>query len=274
MRVAAYSKPGVLCDCTAPGNFAVQTATGVATGSFPHSFKKLSLDAITAQLCAPFGIAYKFVDSPGAPFDKVEIKFDENIHSFLVELAKQRGLLIANERDGTMVFVKSRTGGVPVVAFAEGKPPLTSIAASFSAQDYYSHITGFVPAKKRKHGSTYTVVNPLAIGAFRPHACKFDDIEKADAPTATMAKLGRMFANSVAYTIDDLPTWRDPKGRLWEPNTLLTVRAPSAMIYAESTLLIRGVKLRQSHAKLSASLDLVLPEAFSGEFPKKLPWIE
>ncbi len=46
------------------------------------------------------------------------------------------------------------------------------------------------------------------------------------------------------------------------------------MIYRESELLIRNVHLQQSPDKVSASLDLVLPGAFSGEMPETLPWLE
>ena len=109
---------------------------------------------------------------------------------------------------------------------------------------------------------------------FRPHACKFDDTEAGDAPTATQAKMGRMFANTVSYEIEDLPTWRNPAGKLWSPNTTLTLRAPSAMVYRESELMIRNVRLKQSADTVSASLDLVLPGAFSGEMPRALPWLD
>jgi len=281
VSVTAYAKPGVLCDCTVPGNYAVQTqmrdSAGrpvVAVGTYPRAFKDITLENITAQLCAPFGVAFQFREPSGAPFKYVAIEPEETIHSFLVELAKQRGLLITNLADGSMLFWKSRSGGVPVVQFAEGEPPLTSVRATFSPQAYFSHVTGFIPAKNRKIGSTFTVPNKFAGKFFRPHACKFDDTEKGDAPAATNAKLGRMFANAASYAIEDLPTWRDPKGQIWNPNTSITLRAPSAMIYTESELMIRNVHLKQTADKVSASLDLCLPGVFSGKVPDTLPWLE
>jgi prophage tail gpP-like protein len=276
IQVGAYAKPGVLCDCTVPGNFAVQLpGNKVASGTYPRDFKKLTLERIAAQLCEPFGIATQFLEPSGAPFDYVAIDLEEKIHDFLVGLAKQRGLLITNTEDGSLLFWRaSPSGDQAVVAFSEGTAPLTSVSATFSPQNYYSHITGIVPVKRNKRGSTYTVANNWAGKYFRPHACKFADTERGDAPTATNALMGRMFANCVSYTIEDLPTWRDPKGRLWEPNTYLEALAPSAMIYRQSKFLIRSVHLRQSAEKTSASLEVVLPGTFSGEVPKTLPWLD
>ncbi len=162
-------------------------------------------------------------------------------------------------------------------------PPLTKVKANFSPQDYHSQITGYSPAKKGKPGGVTTALNPWLgkgldsggfINEYRPLSCKFNDTERADAPDSAKAKMGRMFANLVSYTIDDLPTWRDPSGKLWNPNTSLTLLAPGAMIYKQSELLIREVRLRQSNDKLSASLNLVLPGAFSGEIPTDLPWLD
>lgn len=275
VSVSAYAKPGVLCDCMVPGDYAVQLLNGkVGYASFPRAFKDSTLENITAQICAPFGIASQFREPSGAPFKYVAIEPDEAIHSFLVELAKQRGLLITNAPDGSMLFWKSRPNGVPVVQFAEGKPPLTSVRATFSPQEYFSQITGFVPAKKGKPGSKYTVPNKFAGKYFRPHACKFDDTTPGGAPEATNAKMGRMFANAVSYVIEDLPTWRDPDAKLWSPNTTLTLLAPTAMVYKESELMIRSVHLKQSADKTSATLELCLPGAFNGKMPDTLPWLD
>lgn len=282
VRVQCYAIPGVLCDSTAP------TGEGYKgkrpKGAIKTQFSKLSLQAIAQQLCDPFDLDCEFRGDPGPKFDRVSIKIEEKIHSFLVPLAKQRGFVITNTEAGKVLFWKTIKRGAPVVQFVEGVAPLTKVKANFSPQDYHSQITGYAPAKRGKKGGVTTVLNPwlgkglesgsAPINEYRPLSCKFDDTERADAPDSAKAKMGRMFAACAAFTIDDLPTWRDPDGKLWDPNTSLTLLAPGAMVYRESELLIREVKLRQSTDKLSASLNLVLPGAFSGEIPDTLPWIE
>lgn len=283
VSISAYSQPGVLGDCTAPSGFG-RKGRRSAVGAIPLEFQKKTLQAIAAELCEPFGIPVEFRGDPGAPFDKVRCKLEEKIHSFLVELAKQRGFVMTNDVDGTLLFWKSIAQGNPVVQFVEGVAPFPGIKATFSPQEYYSEITGYAPAKHRKAGNRYTALNKwlgdgvddgsAPINAHRPMSCKFDDTERADAPDATNAKLGRMFANMASFEIEDLPTWRDPQGNAWDPNTSISVMCPSAMIYAETELLIREVTLKQSATKLSANLNLVLPGAFSGKIPDRLPWLE
>lgn len=282
--VTAYSRPGVLCDCTA------HTGEGYVgrrpKGAIKTQFEKLSLLVIAQMLCDPFDITCGADDEDVGPvFDRVSIGFEEKIHDFLVKLAKQRGFVIRNTPGGQILFEGSLPDGVvgiPIVSFVEGVPPLTKVTASFSPQNYYSQITGYAPARRGKPGGVYTLRNPwlgknLEIGApineMRPCSRKFDDTDRADLPAAAKAMMGRMFGEAVSYSIEDVPTWRDPKQELWEPNLPMSLTAPSVMVYNKTDLYIRTVTLKQTPESETASFDLVLPEAFkSGGIPKRLPW--
>jgi hypothetical protein len=103
-------------------------------------------------------------------------------------------------------------------------------------------------------------------------AFKIDDTEPGDGPQAVRAKLARMFANIAAYDVEDLPTWRAPKGGLFTPNTTIELHAPDVMVYQPYEFLIRNVRFKADADTQTASLGLVLPGAFSGETPESLPW--
>ena len=105
----------------------------------------------------------------------------------------------------------------------------------------------------------------------RPLNFTLGDVNAGDLPGAVKAHMARMFGNMVAYVVK-VPTWYDPQGALWEPNTNVTLHAPGAMVYSETELLVRDVILKASQAEVTASLGLVLPGAFSGEQPESLPW--
>jgi prophage tail gpP-like protein len=161
-----------------------------------------------------------------------------------------------------------------VAKFEEGKPPLLSAVPTFSPQSYYSEITGFTTTKRGRVGSKYTEQNQrLAGGALRPHSFRLNDVEKADAPAAVKAKMGRMFGQMLSIVVD-VPTLRDPSGKLWKANTTVTLKAPGAMVYAETEFLVRDVFLRPSTKQVTTAFGLVLPGAFSGEVPSRLPWDE
>lgn len=261
IAVSGYSKPGVLNDASMP------------VRSFPLEVNGLSLRQIAQHVVAPFKLDVRVVGDTGAAFHRVALKTDESPLAFLTELAKQRGLVMGNTPGGALLLQRSVAPGRPVARLREGEAPLISVKPTFSPQEYFSEITGLASAKPGRVGSAYTVQNPRLRNVVRPNTFTADDTEKADIPAATRARLGRMFGNMVAYVLE-LPTWRDPQGALWSPNTTLTVHAPGAMIYAPTELLIRDVTLRQSSDSVSASLGVVLPGAFSGEIPARLPWDE
>lgn len=262
--VSGYALPGVLDDCTTPA----------PTDEVPLEYRNLGLRAICQKICAPFGIGVEFQADEGAPFEKVKLEIDKELQAFLVDLAQQRNLVLTDTRDGKLLCWKSVETGSPRARLVLGEPPLTNVSASFSPQDYFSELTGFAQKKRRKTAARWTELNPWLREILRPHSFKLDDTERGDARDATLAKLGRMFAGMASYQVDDIPTWRDPQGRLWEPNTTITLLAPDAMCYRETEFLVREVTLKQSATSETASLNLVLPGAFSGKVPEHLPWDE
>ncbi len=268
VKVSGYAKPAVLGDCNIP---LVHPLTNVKV---PREFKKVGLRAIAETICDPFGIKVQFEGDEGKPFDKVRCGPEKKIGEFLTGLAKQRNLVIGNTVDGRLLFWQSVEPGNPVCEFRQGELPLTTVVPEFKPQEYYSELTGFAAKKRGKTPAQWTEQNQWLRAPFRPHTFKLDDTERGDAPEATRAKLGRMYANMVTYTIPDIPTWRDPQGNVWRPNTTVTLEYPPAMIYRRTEFLIRTVNLKINRNVTSASLELCLPGAFNGKVPDALPWIE
>lgn len=259
ISVGCYSTPGVLDDCTPPAS------------SFPLEYNGASLSTIANALCKPFGISVEFKDSAGATFERVAIKPGQTILSFLSDLARFRNLVVSSTSTGKLIFQRSILSGQPVAVLRQGEAPLLSVSPEFKPREYYSHITGIEPTTVRNAGSQFTASNPQLQGVLRPYTFNVENTKKADVKEAVNAKLGRMFGNMAAYSIS-LPTWRDPRGNLWEPNTIVSLFAPDAMIYSDYKFIIRSVEFERTGDKELAVLNLVLPGAFSGTIPEALPW--
>lgn len=260
--VPAYAKPAVLGDCSP------------ADSSLPVNFEKVNLRTISEHLTKPFGIPNVFDADPGAAFDKVHVDTEEKVQDFLANLARQRGLVMTDTPEGELLYWQTVTPGNAVARFVQGQAPFTRMAPTFNPQEYYSEITGYAkPKKKKGGGAKHTEPNPFLSSPLRPRTFKFEDSEKGDAPEATKGQLGRMFGNIVTWELPDLPTWRDPNGSLWAKNTTITATAPDAMIYSEFEFVIRNVTLRKTKDAKTATLQVVLPGAFSGEVPETLPWL-
>jgi prophage tail gpP-like protein len=235
---------------------------------FPLEFNGLDLRQISHRLVAgSIGVDPVFEAPPGAKFARVRSEPDSPI----VDLAVQRGLVLTDAPSGAPLFRSEARPGAPV-ARLEGQP-LVRVTAQFDPDSWFSTVTGRAARKAGKSGSRYTEINPLYRATHPLHyTMRLGDTESAEVPKTAAAAIGRMVASVVSYTVEDIPTWRDPSGRLWTPNTTVTVLAPGAMIYRETELLIRAVSLRQTPEGETATLSLVMPGCFGGQLPGALPW--
>jgi hypothetical protein len=83
-----------------------------------------------------------------------------------------------------------------------------------------------------------------------------------------------MFGDVAQWDLPELPSWRDPGGELWVPNSKLSMEAPQLMIYQPTEFLVRSVTLHATANVRTASLGLVLPGVFSGKTPERWPFDE
>lgn len=261
VSVSCYALPGVTGDCTAPAS------------AYPIEWDAINLQTIAENVTDFFGLTIVFDGDAGPVFERSTLSPGEKVLPWLANLAAQRGFVISSTAEGALFFTKSITEGTPVANLIEGISPVVSIMPAFKSQEYYSDITGVTPVLVGLEGPQYTEKNKHLPNAIRPHTFTSNDTFGADLPEAVRSKIGRMFANAINYELF-VATWRDPSGNLWKPNTLITLDAPGAMIYGKSTFLIRSVTLQKTDSKESATLSLVLPDAFAGKVPETLPWDE
>lgn len=208
---------------------------------------------------------------PDAPFRRVRVNPDQRPFDVLAELARQRNVVMNDMPDGTLRFWQSQPASSPRARFTEGLAPLESVSIRVQPQAYYSEITGLARTKVAAPGARYTVANPHLRDVVRPFTFVAEDSEAPDLPAATRAKLGRMIGNAVTFEVP-LPTWRDPRGELWQPNSTVSLLAPGVMVYRETELIVSTVTFDHDTESRRARLTLVLPGAFSGEVPERLPW--
>ena len=268
VAAGAYSLPGVLVDCCAPASmFADNGEQGDSL-----EFENADLRSIAKNLLTPFGLTAVFIAPPGKAFEVLSMQAGEEVMPFLAKLAKQRNLVITSNAKGQVVFWQSNPGGDPVARFVEGVAgPMSTIDADFKTQSYFSHLTGISRTEVGSDGGQYTAKNSRLPGVLRPFTFEATEAEGESIVTATKAKLGRMFGDAIAYSVE-LDTWRDSRGKLWAPNTTVIVEAPSVMIYKPYELLIRDVTFKRDSNGAGATLTLVLPASYSGEIPGAMPW--
>lgn len=265
VTLTCYSRPGPLLDCSP------------SPKSLPLEFKKVALSTIVQKVIEPFGLTAEFPDGEGAAFDKVVIGAEDKVFDSFVNLAKQRNLVISNTTDGALLFQRSVTSGREVAKIREEDGgPLLSIVPVFDPQALYSDVVGLLNiivsenAIQEYLGNSTKISKQISIkNEFMPPNVLRPFVFKADAETDVNAKFGRMFSEAIAYDLM-VDSFRDQNGNLWAPNTLVSVLAPSVMIYEPFIFLIKSVRF--SSSPRTAVLKLVIPQAYAGEAPEKLPW--
>lgn len=257
-EVSGYSLPGLLNDCMMPST------------AYPIEYNEQPLALIAQNVLNPFSLAAQFEEVEATPFEFVSLDVTDRVLPWLTKLAQQRKLVIGSTPLGQLAF-RRPAKGVPVAKLTEGTSPLTSISPQFDPQRYYSSVTGVQPALVGLPGQTYTVRNPFAGVAPRPYVYQVDDVIEGDVKAAVETKAALMFAKAATYRVV-VNTWRTPAGQLWEPGDTVQLGAPSAKVDSAYDFLIRSVSFTASRSGRTAELELIIPEAFSGEIPSEVPW--
>ncbi len=262
---SGYSRPGVVNDCTAPVTL------------LPLEVDNFNILQIATELLKPFGVPVESSVDVGPLFQREAISSTDKIFDFLIRLAQQKNLIITDTPQGACKFQTEVDTGHPVATLTEGEPGIVSTTPQFNPQGYYSHVSGqsftAFGAVDNAPGAFYTVQNQRLQGVLRPLTFSAPDTDTGGVKTATEAKMGRMFANAVRYDVI-VPSWRDPTGNLWKPNTTIELTAPGAMIYNLYEFLIREVIYTRNDREEFVRLVLTLPGSLRGEIPKTLPWDE
>lgn len=255
--VTGYAAPGILNDSV------------IENANLPIEYNNQTLKQIADKIGGYFGIESFFTESSGAAFEKVKIEPEEKILDFLIKLAKQRGFLISSTALGKMLFRKAATNP-RTTTIKQGHTPLLSIEPNLNPQEYYSEITGLAAGDFDDDPESVTIKNPFLTNVKRPFSFHVKNgLTGADLQNAVKWKMGLMFGNAIRYNIT-VQGLRDQEGRIWETNTGINLTAPGVYIDNETLFLIKNLTLDRTSQ--TTSMQLVLPESYTGKIPKRLPW--
>lgn len=251
LSVRGRDATGYLVDCSAIHK----------TGQWANA----TLDRIAADLCAPFGIKVKVETDVGKPFSSYNIEESETAFECIERAARQKAVLLISDGDGNLVITRAGNKRAPT-ALVEGENILHA-SGNFSWKDRYSVIT--VKGQERADDFFYgdhaagpsASIRDEAITNHRPLIV----LAEAHGAGATLrdratwernVRMGR--GNRATITVQG---WQDGEGKLWQPNTLVSVTSP--MLYLKNAeMLIVGCLHTLDSGGSRTALSIVQPEAF------------
>lgn len=206
-------------------------------------------------------------EAAAKPFEKrIEFSPSEKAGSKLATLARQRGLILSPTFNGRILVSKPVTEAETVQAFVSGELPVLSFLPTYNADALSTSYIGYAPgtpdeASEANNFSLNGYPQPGILPRIR--GITPSDADNQNIEDAVRAERGRAFGDWFKASLT-VAGWRDKNGNLYQPNTLVTARAPRSMIYEDTTFFIRAVTLNKSSNRKSAKIDLILPEAYSG----------
>ena len=235
-------------------------------------FNNQTLAEISTAIMAPYGDDLKplFFDGDSDQFTKVRKEITDTDFSFLSGIAAQKGFMITSSDSGQMAFTRANIDGKPVARFVEGETAMEHIAATYDGTKRHSSYQAVTESPGVPGPSS--VLNDESIPIYRPFVFSADDLEAGNLDTALAWRRSKSLADSTRLRIT-ATGWRNQNNMLWRENMKVTVLAPSVDIFNETEYIISGVGLtKDENGGNTSGLEMVLPQAYSLEFPLSFPW--
>jgi prophage tail gpP-like protein len=233
-----------------------------------------SLLDISTEILSPYGLKPVFLEQEGATelFTKVTKEITETDFSFLTRLAQQRGYMITSSDTGGIAFARANINTRPVARLIEGDSTsaLENITAVYDGTKRFSSFMAV--SESPGVSGNYATINDPGVSVYRPFVFSADDLEAGNLDNSIKWRRSKSLADSTVLKAK-VSGWRNQDGDLWRENQLVIVQAPSVDIFNETDFIIRGVDLTKDETGGDViTLSLVLPQAYTLEYPSSFPW--
>lgn len=263
--VSGYSRCGVLEDVTIPQSL------------YPLENTNLTLKQIAQKLCSHFGLGLVVGNNAGnlnivAPDteDEVNIIYKKAVASptdtckgYLSKLTSQRNIILSHNAKGDVVLFKPNANAKPKYFFnSENSLRMT---AEYNGQSLHSSISVLrQPSEDNEGVSTVdSITNPL-ISVNRPTTKILSSGEDTDTSKAAN--------NELASELKAITKTVELKGLFDDlyPGDLINCHNHEIYSFAYSLYMVSEITLNFDETEEYTTLNLVLPETYTGEQPKNI----
>ena len=243
-----------------------------------YQLSATSLRDAAKQLAGKYGIAVRALDGDGPAIPQVNIQLGETPFELIERLARWSAMLVYDDPSGNLVL--ARVGHESMASGARESVNVqraqTTLTMDERFSEYYAYwfsinscndlgtLDGNAQAvvkdeglAKLKRTDGQPRVRRRAVISEQPYGA--ENFAELRAKWEMARRMGR--SQAVAVTVD---SWRDARGKLWEPNTLAPVHIPSCKV-RDQNWIIAEVSYLRSERGTEAALTLMPPDAFSPE---------
>lgn len=252
--LSGYSKAGILEDCTIP------------VSSYPLEKSNVNLEDLTRNILQEFDINF-IIDSTVTNemqivYEKTVAQPAETIKSFIAKLAAQRNIILSHDEKGNLLFFKPDLNKRPALFLNEENTLKMSLKTN--GQAIHSKISVIrQPSKDNNSLSPVdTISNPLVktnrtITKVLSSGSETETKKAADNVLADQLKSISFVA--VLNRVESVKV-----------GDIIEVQNPEVYLYERTKLVISSIDISETNTSDEMSINLVLPETFSGETPKDI----
>lgn len=207
--------------------------------------------------------------SPNFTVPTASIEPGQTVFNFLSKIASTQNLFALPQPNGSLLFSQLSSRRKPVVDITEGQAPIQSITTNHdSTKRFYEYV---VIQSSEGNFSDATAIDTGVDNRIRWR--QITETQQATKSLNESAKFAKAKGLIDSYSASITVTGWEYNGVIWKAGDIVRVKAPSAMIYNPSNLIIRRATLQldESGGKVT-QLDLALPELYDGQEVTQRPW--
>lgn len=191
-------------------------------------------------------------------FKRVKAGKTEKIFQHLDKLAKQRTVLISCTKLGELLMYDPVTDG-SIGTLEAGDGLIGDVKGEWDGRKRFNCYLGYGkgPRKNRK-----AVSKDNGVPVSRMTAFEADDTTDGDIQKAADYYRNKQIAGALSIPVP-VTSWYGPNGKLWTPNTLITVKSDALFLFDGFTFMIRSVEFNFDSNRADATLMLVPPTVFT-----------
>jgi prophage tail gpP-like protein len=256
------------------------------TGGTVKTRKEMSADFVGSAALndiLPINADYKTIETKGTykvtgesivreeqKFARVSGKQTDKIFAHLQKLAAQRGLLLSCTKYGDLLITKANTESETVGTIDEFNPMAESYKASYKGRNRFTLYRSLASSSKSDKTGQASIASDDKV--LTPRVLTFSGSNNLPGEALSAADWRKNKSAADAMTLPfPVNTWYAPNGKLWEPNTTVTIINP---VIGEKgfTFLIVKVEFIFDVNGVSANLNLKPPTVYTtGQIEE--PWI-
>jgi prophage tail gpP-like protein len=264
-----------LCVISGSSKTGVLGRSQIPTDLYPLQSKGISLRQIASKLLTRFNIEMIVDPSISDKMDKVyqssTAQENQTVSGYLVEMARQKDIVITHDEFGRLLFTSANTAGAPLLNFDSSKEmfPGVSFELNFNGAGMHSDITVMKQASTTGgNAGQKSIKNPFVSESYYSPSTK---TQNSGTDNDTILAVQRELASElkdITLTINT-DRWIIDK-KIIRPNNIISIIDPELYLYRKTSFFIESISYIGNNKETTAVLNCVIPEVYNGKIPTSI----